>query len=190
MVMEDNYIQGILTQTIKIYDYVLVSDGPGSKKSGRSGVGFATKRRRRGGLASNSDIVPGDATEVGCGECVRAFNAFNPAIDPATNTLWSCFLLCSSPGGNLRRAYLRYANEPRQPWQPAPHPPAIASHCYGSGCSVLLALLAPVERRSPCGGAVRTLPTLRRGNHARLQHPRSISPEMPTLLGRSSRAPR
>ena len=95
MVMMDNYIQGILTQTIKIYDYRHVSDGPGSKKSGRSGVGFATKRRRRGGLASNSDIVPGDATELGCGECVPAFNAFNPATAPATKTLCSSFLLAA-----------------------------------------------------------------------------------------------
>ena len=87
MMMRDNYIQGILTQTIKMYDYRLVSDGPGSHRSLDVAVWFCfTKRRKRGGLASNSHIVPGDATELGCGECVLAFNAFNPATDPATKT--------------------------------------------------------------------------------------------------------
>jgi hypothetical protein len=79
MVMGVTCIHHSITQTIKIYDNLLVSHGPGSMKSGRSGVDRISKRRLWGGAASNSDIIPGDATAVGCGECVPAFNAVNPA---------------------------------------------------------------------------------------------------------------
>ena len=47
-------IDHITNQTIKKHDYLLVSHGLGSIKSGRSGVARITKRRRlRGGAASN-----------------------------------------------------------------------------------------------------------------------------------------
>ena len=74
------------TQVIKIYDYLRISDDSGSIKSGLSGVGL-THRCLRGGWASNSDMVDGEATAVGCGEYVPATNERKPATDPAANTL-------------------------------------------------------------------------------------------------------